>query len=569
MTAERQHARTGRVDGPDRSDPRRTMLGVVLLLLAFCWMGQATAPDLLPRIALPIEMASSPRVELPPSGDAWTGAPPAPGHYVRATRPYRIWKMRFIAALAELEHRRQMAEAEALRAWLTAYENTAVRRAVLAKDSGGMPAAALFTRRAVRRVIEPPPAPAFEQFYGYKVVLPWNGAVYTYDANAVPLDSPYLLHENGVKDGGTPVRGQPDIHMLFACAGVTDPVAKDVLIKVSAREGGFDAVNTWDTGYVSVGFIQFTTGEDGAGHSLLHVLERMKADEARLAQPEKRVSEFTRYFTDHGIDVRDGQLYVRDPATGETKSGADAVQLIIDDKRMTAVLQDAGAKSWAFKLAQIREAYGAYYLADAPFRIPAAEVCSYEVTAPAKPDDPAPAKPADLTPAKPVDPAPGTPAPPALPESAGTAPLKPVHPIPEAPPTPPEPRLTARHCVYGQQAVADAQAGALTPEAFAEQARKAPPGTVLRVARRLPDLAGTYGEVLDTEGGQVTLTDRAVQHGVRSTMDFFASCVDALAPDHPLTLEELRLAQRELIARLKNRIDVLETRAPSTEPAIL
>jgi len=513
------------------------ILCMVVLLLAFCLMGKVSMPIVPAAADMRGQRESAPAARLePPAADTWAGMPPpVPGNYVRATRKYREWKERYSSALAGLEQRRKAAEAKALREWLSAFEANAMQRAEVAGNSGTMSVSPLFARRNVRRVIDPPPSPAFERYYGYKVVLPWNKAVYSYDANAVPLDSPYLLHENGIKEGGIPVRKLADIHMLFARAGVTDPTAKNVLIKVSGREGGFDAVNTWDTGYVSVGFIQFTTGETGAGHSLLHVLQRMKTDEARLAKQRAHVDEFAHYFTDHGIDVRDGQLYVRDPATGQTKSGAEAVQVIIDDKRVTAIFQDAGVRSMAFKLAQIREAYGAYYLADAPFRIPAAELCTYEAPAPV--------------------------------ESAGTAPEEQTEVAEDEQPAPIEPRLLSRRCVYGQQAVAEALAGALSPKAFAEKAGQAPPGTVLRVARRLPELAGTYGDALDSEGGQVTLTDRAVQHGVRATMDYFAARVNDLAPDHPLTLEELRQSQPELIAGLKNRIDVLAQRAPAVNAA--
>jgi len=497
-----------------------------MLLIALCWMGQAGTPV----ISAPettwdsgAAVLSAGQVQAP--GDAWFGTPPpTPGRYVRATDDYRAWKERFTLALAQLERRHNTAEAAALREWLAGFEAAVVRRAEQADVSSGVPVSSLFARRAIRRLIDPPPVPAYERFYGYKIVFPWNRGVYTYEADAVPLDSPFLLHENGVKDGGTPVRRRKDIHLLFACAGVTDPVAKNVLIKVSGREGGFDAINTWDTGYVSVGFIQFTTGENGAG-SLLHVLQRMKTDEARLAKLSGHEDEFKRYFAEHGIDVRGGQLCVRDPATGEEKYGADAVKVIIDDKRMTAVFQDAGMKSWAFKLAQIREARGAYYLADAPFRIPAAEIRVYETAAPAA-----------------------------------------VEAAPDASPISAEPRLVKRRCVYGPQAVQEALAGSLSPVVYAEKVKTAAPGTILRVAQRLPNLVGTYGDVLSTEGGQVTLTDRAVQHGVRSTMELFATSINALTPDHPLTLEELRQSQHLLIAKLKNRIDVLAQVAPPNQP---
>lgn len=537
---------------------RHVSLFAVLLLLAFCWMGRAGAPVVGEETLNAVKQAPARTDGPPPVRDAWSGTPaPTPGEYARPTRAYRAWKVRFTSVLAKLKER-QPGDAAALRAWLPAFEAAAIKRTELAGDFGKVPVPPLFSRRALRRLIEPPPSPAFERFYGYKVVLPWNKAVYTYEADVVPLDSPYLVHASGIRDGGTSIRRLEEIHLLFACAGVTDDVAKNVLIKVSAREGGFDAVNTWDTGYVSVGFIQFTFGENGAG-SLRHVLQRMKDDEALLSEQPAHVNEFTQYFVDHGIDVRDGHLYVRNPATGETKCDAEAVQVIIDDKRMTALFQDAGQKSRAFKLAQIREAYGAYYLADAPFRIPVAEVCTYEVTGPGEPAVPAPVP-------SPEQPVPSEPSP-AVTNSPAPVVAEPT-PVTPAPmqPTAPEWRLQKRRVVYGEQAVAEALAGTLRPAALAEKAKGAAPGTILRVARRLPSLNATYGEVLSSEGGQVTLTDRAVQHGVRGTMEYFATCLNTLAPDHPLTMAEFRLRQREVIARLKNRIDVLADNAPPAPP---
>ncbi|MHB0937061.1 MAG: hypothetical protein ACYDCO_00625 [Armatimonadota bacterium] len=537
---------------------RRVAVGAALLLIALCWAGRAGAPVVDARVTGITRETPAQPAEPQPARDAWFGTPaPTPGQYARPTRAYRLWKARFTAGLAKLG-RRQQGEAEALRNWLPAFEAAASKRAEQVGDSGKMPVSPLFSRRAVHRVIGPPPSPAFERFYGYTVVLPWNKAVYTYEADVAPLDSPYLVHAHGVRDGGTPVRGLEEIHLLFACAGVTDEVAKNVLIKVSAREGGFDAVNTWDTGYVSVGFIQFTFGEHGNG-SLLHVLQRMKADEAELSQKPKHVNEFARYFTDHGIDVRDGHLYVRDPATGETKRDAAAVQVIIDDKRMTALFQDAGLKSRAFKLAQIREAYGAYYLADAPFRIPVAEVSVYQVTAP---DAKAVAAPSP----EPL-PEPPVASPPEEADAAAPAVIEST-PVPPAPVAPAATglQLLRRRVVYGEQAVAEALAGSVRPPALEHKARASAPGTILRVARRMPSLNATYGEVLSAEGSQVTLTDRAVQHGVRSTMEYFATCLNALAPDHPLTLKELRQSQPALIAKLKNRIDVLAENAPPAPP---
>jgi len=521
------------------------------LLLSLLSMEKAMAP-----VAIVGERTPTPAmpesVQRPVTREGWDGTPaPTPGNYVRPTRAYRVWREACVAACEQLAREGRTAEADGLRQWQAAFEQSGILRAQQ-QDATGKPVmtSPLFKRRAIQAVIGPPPIPAFERFYGYKIVLPWNGAVYYYAANAIPQDSPYLLHANGVRDAGTPVVKRPDIHMLFACAGITDTMAKYVLMKVSRHEGGFDAVNTWDTGYVSVGFIQFITGETGAGHSLVQVLGRMKADEARLAARPQHVNEFDRYFAEHGIDVRNGQLFVCDPYSGNTHSGAEAVTLIINDKRLTAMFQDAGAKSRAFQLAQIREAYGSYYLANGPFRLPGVEVSVYRIeeAAVAPPEPP----PLEEEAAEPM----------AMAEDTAETPIAPVATMPLPPAAPAlQAHLVRRRCVYGEAAVQRALAGTITPAAFARQQDGAAPGTVFRVAHRLPPLMGTYGEVLASEGGQVTLTDRAVQCGVRNAVETFVAAVNALEADHPLTIAELRDLQPALIATLKNRIDVL---APTT-----
>ncbi len=321
---------------------------------------------------------AAPAQQPAPVLDPWLGHPaPAPGSYLRETADYSDWRRAFCAALPRLERKGRHEDVAALRQWYHRFVAAQARGESGSKLPALPPA---FHLRVVQRSISPPPTACVTQFAGYKVVLPWNGDTYYYRTDNIPLKSPYLLHSNGVKDSGTPVRSRDDIHQLFAIAGVADPVAKDVLIKVSQVEGGFDAVNTWDTGYVSIGFLQFTTGETGTGHSLLRVLARMKSDEeARCAQEDTgHRDEFARYFSEHGIDVRDDILYVRDPCTGNTVSGADAVSLLIQDKRLIAMFQDAGIHSRAFQLAQIHEAYHDYYLADSPVSIPVAEIRSYE-----------------------------------------------------------------------------------------------------------------------------------------------------------------------------------------------
>ena len=442
------------------------------------------------------------------------------------TPAYRRWRVTFALALARLARQQATrALAQALELWRLRYE---------AQSPTGLPDGAaispLFARRQVQALVPPPPAPSFTVASGYKVVLPWNGAVYLYAANPVPAGHPFLLHAEGIRDGGTPVRRRNDIAQLFAEAGIQDACAREVLIAVSELEGGFDAVNTWDTGYVSVGFIQFITGQTGEGNSLLQVLTRMKDSESRLTalHPGHR-DEFAEYFTDHGIDVRDGILVVRDPMTGLTHSGAEAVQLIIEDKRLTAIFQDAGAKSTAFQIAQIREAYGAYYLAREHFRIPVVEVCEYNEVAAPTPPEPAAAAQAPANPPRPTT----------ITSAVATSP------VPATPPV-----AGATHYVYGEAALQLMQ-GQVSRGATRAHASSAPS----RVLRRLPDLVGCYGEIFTSEHGRVILTDRAVQWGVRNVADTFAKALNTLPQNgHPFTVTSLRPREAEYLQLLHNRV---------------
>lgn len=129
---------------------------------------------------------------------------------------------------------------------------------------------------------------------------------------------------------------------------------------VSRLEGSFDLVNTYDTGFVSVGFIQFITSDDGR-HSLATVLLREKE-----GAPDSFRDDFHRF----GVDVTtDGILTVLDPATGVELAGPDAVRKIIDDKQLIAVFQRAGRVSSAFRIAQIKIAKEIYWPENDPVTV--------------------------------------------------------------------------------------------------------------------------------------------------------------------------------------------------------
>jgi hypothetical protein len=176
------------------------------------------------------------------------------------------------------------------------------------------------------------------------------------DNVTVPHKYAYYRFEQGVRSGGIRVadRAAPYILRLLEKAKISE-AERRVFSAVSLLEGGFDSVNTYDTGYVSVGFIQFASLSGGAG-SLGAVLMRMKAD-----APEAFQSHFRRF----GIDVTgEGALVALDPTLGVESVGPDANQRIIADKRLIAVFQRAGRLCEEFNVAQLVTAKQLYYPAE-------------------------------------------------------------------------------------------------------------------------------------------------------------------------------------------------------------
>lgn len=177
----------------------------------------------------------------------------------------------------------------------------------------------------------------------------------TYQDN-VRLSSPryaYYRFPQGVQSMGVAVRtmAPASLDALFRVAGIDEGPAR-VMKAVSILEGGFESVNTYDTGYVSVGFIQFASLKEGAG-SLGAVLKGFKA-----ADPLGFATDFHRF----GVEVDDaGHLVVLDPTSGAVATGADANARIIEDKRLIAVFGRAGQKSDGFRASQVRAAKAIYW----------------------------------------------------------------------------------------------------------------------------------------------------------------------------------------------------------------
>lgn len=166
----------------------------------------------------------------------------------------------------------------------------------------------------------------------------------------------YYRFETGVMSAGKKVRDLPkeEMEAIFKQAGLTESERK-IMASVSLLEGGFDSVNTYDTGFVSVGLIQFACLKDGSG-ALGRMLRTYK---------QKNDDGFDRDFRKYGIDVdTDGKLAVIDPATGAELSGPVAAAKVIDDKRLISVFQRAGQKSRNYRVAQIVHAKQEFYPGD-------------------------------------------------------------------------------------------------------------------------------------------------------------------------------------------------------------
>lgn len=184
-----------------------------------------------------------------------------------------------------------------------------------------------------------------------------DGTKFSYlDNTKMRKNYAYYRFEDGVASEGVAVKSMSETSLdrLFDKAEVS-PAEARVMKAVSILEGGFDAVNTYDTGFVSVGFIQFACLKDG-GNSLGEFLQNYKQwDNA----------DFDRDLRRFGIEVTDdAKVACVDLKTGEELHGEKAAINIIEDKRLIAVFQRAGQVSDAYNAAQIRSAKNQFFPAD-------------------------------------------------------------------------------------------------------------------------------------------------------------------------------------------------------------
>ncbi|MBL8048500.1 MAG: hypothetical protein JNJ45_07455 [Chthonomonas sp.] len=165
----------------------------------------------------------------------------------------------------------------------------------------------------------------------------------------------YYRFAGGVSSGGTSITEIPneEVNRLYRQARLNMSVQR-VMNAISPLEGGFDSINTYDTGYVSAGFIQFACLSEGAG-SLGELLADCKGSDPFT---------FDRDFKSKGIDVSDTMLNAVNIKSGEIVNGSAAAMQIIDDKRLTAIFVRAGRVSDSYRVQQLRTAYQRFYPGD-------------------------------------------------------------------------------------------------------------------------------------------------------------------------------------------------------------
>jgi hypothetical protein len=125
-----------------------------------------------------------------------------------------------------------------------------------------------------------------------------------------------------------------------------------VLNSVSSLEGGFEAVNSFDTGYLSVGLLQFAALEKGSG-SLGRLMLRFKAMEP---------DEYHLCFGQYGIDVdQRGQIMAWSPKSMSYHVGPMAALLFHQEPVYAAIFRTAAENSAAFRKAQVLQAFHEYF----------------------------------------------------------------------------------------------------------------------------------------------------------------------------------------------------------------
>lgn len=129
--------------------------------------------------------------------------------------------------------------------------------------------------------------------------------------------------------------GGPTVPELLEKDATLGVSAKKILRIISAHEGDFTSVNTWDIADVTWGMVQWTTGASGRG-DLIRALSIIKA--TAPAAFESRLAAY-------GIDVDPDRGIVLTRADGSVLTGVAAAKAIQTDGKLSAILAAAGTDS--------------------------------------------------------------------------------------------------------------------------------------------------------------------------------------------------------------------------------
>jgi peptidoglycan endopeptidase LytF len=147
------------------------------------------------------------------------------------------------------------------------------------------------------------------------------------------VPSPYMTYTEGIVHIGTFM--PKDIQTgTLASISISDTLAKSLQF-VYAEEGCFDAVNTYDKGIFSYGFIQFSGGMGGSLNDFMLLL--------KIKHPETFAERFGKY----GINVEEATpravVSVLDTEDNQELTGDAAWMYMMNNKQLTSVFIAAGS----------------------------------------------------------------------------------------------------------------------------------------------------------------------------------------------------------------------------------
>lgn len=171
-----------------------------------------------------------------------------------------------------------------------------------------------------------------------RITVTVNGEPHVFKPAKYKEDSGHVYHGKERPDTA-------DLEQKLQDLGLPSDDAR-ILALVSAHEGGFDTIQTYDSALFTWGFIQFA----GTG-GLQAVMKTIKA-----VAP----ADFEEYFHSNGLDVTDkGQITIQ--KGDELLTGQAALQELHDNPETWGWFLQASQDS-DIKLAQVKTAYDSYYI---------------------------------------------------------------------------------------------------------------------------------------------------------------------------------------------------------------